>query len=597
MSKKQWILLAFIIGCFALLYPYCFDSKVDPNGDNVSYYLLGKGLVNGSGYVSYYTVPPKPETHFPPGYPALIAAIGNLSGAEIETIKATNGLFFLIVILLVFLLALKLGFSDLLATATALSVMISPNILRFSTIMMSELFYSALSMGFLVLCTRIKFDVPWFKSGDFLFALIVLIASIYVRSVGIAMVFGATVYFVLGYKWKHAMVMVGVATIAVLPWIIRANRIGGNTYAEQLSMVNPYDSAAGQVGLMDLVNRVWGNAIRYFAREIPSGIFELHVASNTRPYSLLEWIFAVALVAIIAYGAIKWKAYRWLLYAYVAAFFGILLLWPSVWIGPRFIIPIIPLLLMMGWNGVHHIVELDWPAFRKDGFLKRSHLIMGLLFFYAVAQYPNIKSLNEIGSSNYVTQLAGYIKAAQWVKENTPEDAIVCCRKGSLFHLFSERKVTGYRSTLNAEWLFQDLEDKGVDYLVLDEFGFASSSAYLKPAGLKYPDKVEFVYMVPKSKTFVGAFHPNLGYSGTFLNDKRHGWGTLRWAIGQCFDGAFKNGKAHGRGELYYPNGLILKGAWNQDRLDGPAEVYNAKGQKIEDRLYKEGTIVSYPES
>jgi hypothetical protein len=596
MSKKQWILIAAIIGSFAMLYPFCFDSKVDPNGDNVSYFLLGKGLAHGDGFTSNYTIPVKAETHFPPGYPILIAAITTFVGPEITIIKATNGLLFLAVIMLVYFLARRFGFSELLAAVMAFSVLLSPNILRFSTIMMSELFYSFLSIAFLYMCTRIRYDIPFYKSRHFVFATILLIGSIYVRSIGMALAFGAFVYLISIRKWKHAIVMIGSAAIANLPWVIRGLGLGGSTYASQLMMVNPYDTTSGQVGAAELVQRIWDNALRYMAREIPSGIFELSVASITSPYSISEWGLGVTVVALIVLGAITLRTHRWLVVAYLSAFIGILLLWPTLWVGSRFIIPIIPVLLILGWNGVKQIVDYDWPFFRNNGFVNRPQFIAALFLLYVAAQFNNIKSLNEIASDNYISQMDSYIKAAQWVKTNTPEDAIICCRKGSLFHLFSDRRVTGYRSTKNAEWLFQDLADKGVDYLVLDEFGFSSGSKYLRPAGLKYPGKVDFLYLVSNSKTYVGAFNPDLGYSGSFQNGKRHGPGTLRWASGRCFDVVFEDGKANGQGVLTYPSGLVLKATWKNDKLHGPAELFNSNGQKVENRVYEDGTLISEPE-
>ncbi|MEO0685613.1 MAG: hypothetical protein AAFY76_11365, partial [Cyanobacteria bacterium J06649_11] len=58
---------------FASIYFYSFDSKLSLNGDNASYYLLGKSIHMGAGYNLYSDLYAKPHSHFPPGYPLLIA--------------------------------------------------------------------------------------------------------------------------------------------------------------------------------------------------------------------------------------------------------------------------------------------------------------------------------------------------------------------------------------------------------------------------------------------------------------------------------------------------------------------------------------------
>ena len=58
-----------IIIVFIGVYAYIYDSKIDLNGDNANYYMLGQALHQGEGYVSINSINKTPNNHFPPGYP------------------------------------------------------------------------------------------------------------------------------------------------------------------------------------------------------------------------------------------------------------------------------------------------------------------------------------------------------------------------------------------------------------------------------------------------------------------------------------------------------------------------------------------------
>ena len=62
------------------------------------------------------------------------------------------------------------------------------------------------------------------------------------------------------------------------------------------------------------------------------------------------------------------------------------------------------------------------------------------------------------------------------------------------------------------------------------------------------------------------------------------------------FDVVFEDGKANGQGVLTYPSGLVLKATWKNDKLHGPAELFNSNGQKVENGVYEDGTLISEPE-
>ena len=84
-------------------YNSIFDSKLDANGDNYHYYILGKSLNEGNGYRSSYTPTNQLHNHYPPGYPFLIS-VRMVFSDSFDFIKTMNGVFLLGSILLLCLI-------------------------------------------------------------------------------------------------------------------------------------------------------------------------------------------------------------------------------------------------------------------------------------------------------------------------------------------------------------------------------------------------------------------------------------------------------------------------------------------------------------
>ena len=83
-----------IVIAFFKIYPYVFDDKIDLNGDNVQYYLLGTSIANGDGFSDIRVSSKPPSNRFPPGYPAIISVVMETVSNDILSIKRANGFFF-----------------------------------------------------------------------------------------------------------------------------------------------------------------------------------------------------------------------------------------------------------------------------------------------------------------------------------------------------------------------------------------------------------------------------------------------------------------------------------------------------------------------
>jgi hypothetical protein len=58
--------------------------------------------------------------------------------------------------------------------------------------------------------------------------------------------------------------------------------------------------------------------------------------------------------------------------------------------------------------------------------------------------------------------------------------------------------------------------------------------------------------------------HPDMGYDGDFIDNKRNGRGVMTWANGDTYDGVWKDDKTNGRGVMTWVSGSKYDGVWKK---------------------------------
>jgi hypothetical protein len=499
-DRNSIFVILFILAVGVIGYIYIFDKKLDLNGDNAAYYLLGKALAKGEGFVSIWNVGKPPHQHFPPGYPAILSLIMFFFSDNVITIKIVNGLFFFSSIVVLFLLFNRFKAGLQLAAIAAVAIAVNSQLLRYATIMMSEipfLFFSTLA---LYLATKIDFTKKPHKEKLFLALMLCLGAAYYIRTLGLAVVFGIIFYFILRKKWAYfALTAIGFFALAV-PWFIRGRMLGGNPYLNQLIMVNPYDPELGVMGMADVAKRFFNNLVRYVSIEIPNGCLPfLEKAIYARPVA--GWIVGMALLGLLIYGIMRLKSYQTLVIGYLAGTLGITLLWPEVWYGVRFIIAVVPLLVFLILYGLYEFLKSMAAKIRLSSKLSPVFLSPLLLFYLFSLEEQHLVARNP-----YPPNWLNYFQIANWVKANTPPNTILSCRKGEFFYLFAERPVTGYAFTRDDQLLIQKLREQKVNYVVVDQLGFGSTPQYLVPAIQKNQNLFRVILHLQNPDTYLLEF-------------------------------------------------------------------------------------------
>lgn len=134
-------------------------------------------------------------------------------------------------------------------------------------------------------------------------------------------------------------------------------------------------------------------------------------------------------------------------------------------------------------------------------------IIYLLLFILILLNFSPLKTQRIAAQGDYPPEWLNYFKIAEWIKQNTPPDTIVCSRKNELFYFFSDRLSVGYLFTRDEEKIINNLRDEKVDYIVVEQLGYKSTELLLVPALNKNSKFFSIVYRLQNPDTALIKFY------------------------------------------------------------------------------------------
>ena len=497
-----------------LLGVWTFDAKLSLSGDNTEFITLARSMAAGEGLVHINSPDPQPATKYPFAFPLLLAPLEWLFPGDWVPMKfAVLVLFATGMAVLYQLVKERAGALPALATVVLSlaagksylthgpdGIVYGPLLLHYSHQVMSEVPYLTFSLLALWLVERgiaqegIKGN-GWLITGFFC-----AMWAYYIRTAGITLVAAIIVYLLLRRDFHRALFFAAAAFICWLPWTLR-NRAagGGGVYIKQLFMVNPYHPERGLRDLGGFFERFFGQLGLYLTRELPNTLVPFFTGAATlfNPVSLL--LIGLAIAATVL--CIK-RGHHQLLLIYAVLFVGVVLLWP--WPGDRFLVPIVPVLVFLQ---VWVVLQLRDALAAKGGGAKDAGKLLawGLLLIYALPLPGGAKRLADYSQADYPPQWSRYYQAGQWLKANSPEDAVVLCRKGYWMYIVSGRPCVGFPFAAPEEVLAH-MERERVDYVVLESLGFPQTVQHLVPVVNEYRDRFEAQWQDQTVPTYVLRF-------------------------------------------------------------------------------------------
>ncbi|PSQ75627.1 MAG: hypothetical protein BRD35_08550 [Bacteroidetes bacterium QH_7_62_13] len=505
---KSIIILAILCLSFSASFYYVFDQKVDLNGDNAKYYLLAESIAEGKGYVSVYSPGEPPTSIYPPGYPVLMSPVMMFT-ESVSAQKVLNGIFLLLSGILLFFVSREVTGNDVLSGVVSLSTLLNVHLLKFASMMMSEASFILFSLLSVFLLAKSSRDQPW-RDGYFYLFLLTLSFAFHIRTQGIALVGGVLFYYLCTRQWSHlSLTSVGFVLLA-LPWRIR-NRVqdlGSSRYLDELMKVNPWRPEKGEVSIAGLFDRFLEQGGMLVAKGIPDSAFNFITADYQKDILLQEWGIGLLVLSAMMYGFWRLKKYNLFFFGYFLAVFVIVATW-SAPVDNRYLITFIPFMHLGIFYGVYVAGRemLERANVRASG----RRVVQGGLLVVALLMIPGLNDLHAKANRAYPRAYYNYFQVANELGQKQGcRNTLVSCRKPALFYLFSNCHTTRYTSSTDATKVISDMVEKGVDYVVLAQLGYSSTSRYLYPAIQKNKDLFAPVMQKKEPNTYVLKFNRDL---------------------------------------------------------------------------------------
>lgn len=440
--------------------------------DDAHYVILGRALAIGEGY-RYINVPGAPAaTHFPPGYPALLALLWRISPVFPENIalfKMMNAILLGAVGLGVYRAARRLlDLAPGAASLTALAGTIAIPALLLSSSVMSEVLFLALLLPLLVVaedaCERS--DVRTAVALGLCVGLMCLI-----RSHALVLIPAIAIGYALRRRFREAAIAATLAVLVVTPWLL---------WVRHHDPFMPFP-LRGQYGS-------YGAWLTEGLRTTGAGLLLASFRDNlvttyaivARSFSLarhpaLDAAAVVSVLALCGAGAIALARRARVTLLFLLFYLAIVLVWPF---SPlRFIWGIWPLIVLLMVGGALHVWRL--PGSPRSMRLARTAAAVTCALVVAGALNFNVRGYANSWWATVSRSFAPRIQPQLvWVTEKTGHsDVIVTDDEGAVYLYTGRRAVPPNTFTAeqylrprspgdNARWMAAIVRAFSPDYVV-----------------------------------------------------------------------------------------------------------------------------------
>jgi hypothetical protein len=461
-------------------------------GDNAAYIALGRSLLERHAYLSLWDPATPPHTQYPPLFPGVLAAAMAVGLGAWVQLKWLIVLFSTAAVALTFLWIRRRG-RPVLALGVALLFALSPSVLDQSHWVLSDVPFWCCTVLALWALERL----PPGMRPRFAVAVVAAVAAYFMRSAGLPLVLAVFAWLAWRRRWRQLAVFAAVLVPLTLWWYIRARTQGGVDYVGQFWFVDPYAPELGRIGVAEFFGRMFENARNYVRIHLPILLF------GAAPTAALLVSLGVVALALVGWARrLRRPTVPELL---LPLYIGLLLVWPAVWSGERFLLPAMPLLLFYAGDALVKGVERLRP---------RAGLVAGgvVSAILAVAALPAVGDAIRIGSHCKGLYRAGdrypclgaewrdFFDTAELTTQTLPADAVVLSRKPRLFYGLAGLRGRNYPMSDDPAVFFAAAADAGARYVVLDRLG-RQAQAYLLPVLLRRPNAFCLMHATQASAT------------------------------------------------------------------------------------------------
>ncbi|MBZ5725311.1 MAG: glycosyltransferase family 39 protein [Acidobacteriia bacterium] len=450
------------LGALALQLRSCLRIEI-PWADSSVYLELARSLRDHGSYTFNYA----PHVHFPPGLPAILAAVSAIFGDRYVVMLRLMPVFAFLGSLAVYHLV-RIRAGRLIAAVNVLPVLLSPQMFEIATQMVgSDLPYFCAGAAALLLASHSE-RLTWWRAAVFA---LVLPAALLIRPAGLSLVLALALWTAWEVVGKRALprplklllpaLLASVAVYAAWSLYVSAQPGAVNNYRLYLTLKYPSRPELGMANGMDYVRRVWA-AMPVQAALLDSVVF---AADPPAPTPASPAIWAPWLLITLGFIAAARRHGMGLMEWYFLVYGGLLLLWPTDE-GVRIMLPVLPLALYYACEGVKKLA----PPPLAPGFLRPAKAAAATLAV-ALALHAGAR-LREKAAGNAALKPESFrhtasVEAGRWLASHTPPDAVVMAEQVAIVYRASHRKIVAFPITGDPTLILSLLRRDRVQLLVV----------------------------------------------------------------------------------------------------------------------------------
>lgn len=566
--KRHWA-VALVVAVAVMVWLPRLSGPIDLRWDAGVYYLLGTSLSEGHGY-RILSEPGAPEAvQYPPMLPAFVAlhqlALGSRDpGIVGPWLRRSYAVLFLGYGLAVLALArryLRRGW----AVLATLLCLLHHSTVFLSDLVFAELPFALVSVVFALVATsdpsRLR---PWLLDA---FSFAIAAIGFLLRTAGVALLIAWVFQALMRAQWRLAIIRAVLISIPIIGWQAHVARVAKSSefihpayeyqrasyqyynvsYAENISLVDPFRPELGRTDARTLAARLLGNipplaaalgeavsaranewpfqrayrlqnAVMPTVGDRPDAGTQSDVVSKPKPGGKIRFVFVPILcLSALVLGGVLLLALRgaWLTVAIIAASLALICTtpWPSQF--TRYIAPLAPFLAISAVVAMCRIFFIQWgKRFRHVSLAARIAVAGLLLVTLAGESYATLnifRGRQSKGARVVASQPTGsesrlffhdrswrdWEEATNWIKQHSRPDEIVVTSSPHLCYL-----RTGLHSVLppmesDPERERQLLAALPASYVIVDNLEFLDiSRRYAEPAIEGDPAGWRLVYSV-----------------------------------------------------------------------------------------------------
>lgn len=400
--------------------------------DDSMYVILARSLATGQGY-RFLNIPGLPAgTHFPPGYPALLALVSFVAPSfpdSVVVFKALNAAFLAVASVgVALLLRRRLDVGAGWGAAAGLATAVSIPLLTLGSMVLSEPFFLALVLVLLPALEKLVDEPATARRSLVLGACIGACAL--VRTHGVVLLPAVLVALAAHRRWRDGALVAGAAIAVMLPWQLWVAQHAGALPAPLLGMYDSY-AAWWLRGLRDMGPVMIASTL---ARTVPETAGMLAQLFSPVRGTTAHAVTLASLGALIAAGCVvSWRRVPVTL-VFLTGYLAIVLVWPFP--TARFVWAVWPLLLALVLLGARAALRRnEWPM------PLRAALAFGFVWVtvgYAAYELRGVRGAWWSSIARASTERLA--PTVRWVASHTAPGDIVAAENEGAVYLYASRQ-------------------------------------------------------------------------------------------------------------------------------------------------------------